>query len=421
MPFTIALSGLNAASADLRVIGNNVANSSTTGYKSSRAEFADIFASSNLGVTANAIGNGVRVSSVTQQFTQGNISFTDNNLDLAISGQGFFRLNDNGTTAYTRAGAFGIDRDGYVVNSQNQRLTAFLADTSGNITGGLGDLQLSTADLPPQATTSVSLAANLDSTEPAITIPFDRADPTTYNSSTSITVYDSLGNPLLMTTYYQKQPAPANTWNQYAYLTEPDGTVDEMIPAGGVSGDPVVMSFDNSGALTAVVPNTGSPTVADYSPVALGTGAANLTMTNSLTNVSQFGGPFAVTALDQDGFATGRLSGVDIGETGIVTARYTNGQSRTLAQVAMANFTNPTGLRQLGDTSWIETFDSGVPLVSAPGSGSLGLLQSGALESSNVEITEQLVNMITAQRNFQANAQVISTADTVTQTIINIR
>ena len=421
MPFTIALSGLNAASSDLRVIGNNVANASTTGYKSSRAEFADIFASSNLGVTANAIGNGVRVSSVTQQFTQGNISFTDNNLDLAISGQGFFRLNDNGTTAYTRAGAFGIDRDGFVVNSQNQRLTAFLADSNGNITGGLGDLQLSTADLPPQATTTVSLAANLDSTQSAITIPFDSTDPSTYNSSTSVTVYDSLGNPLLMTTYYQKQAAPANTWNQYASLTEPDGTINEMIPAGGVAGDPVVMSFDNSGALTGVVPNTGTPTVADYSPVALGTGAANLTLTNTLTNVTQFGGAFAVTALDQNGFSTGRLSGVDIGETGIVTARFTNGQSRTLAQVATANFTNPTGLRQLGDTSWIETFDSGVPLVSAPGSGSLGLLQSGALESSNVEITEQLVNMITAQRNFQANAQVISTADTITQTIINIR
>jgi len=421
MPFTIALSGLNAASADLRVIGNNVANSSTTGYKSSRAEFADIFASSNLGVTANAIGNGVRVSSVTQQFTQGNISFTDNNLDLAISGQGFFRLNDNGTTAYSRAGAFGVDRDGYVVNSQSQRLTAFQADSNGNITGGLGDLQLSTGDLPPQSTSTVTMSANLDSTQAAVTAPFNRTDPTTYNNSTSVSVYDSLGNPLLMTTYYQKQATPANTWNQYSYITEPDGTVDEMIPAGGVSGDPAVMSFDNSGVLTSVVPNTGSPTVANYAAVALGTGAANLTMTNTLSNVTQFGSSFAVTALDQDGFSTGRLSGVDIGETGIVTARYTNGQSRTLAQVAMANFTNPTGLRQLGDTTWVETFDSGVPLVSAPGSGSQGLLQSGALESSNVQITEQLVNMITAQRNFQANAQVISTADTITQTIINIR
>jgi len=421
MPFTIALSGLNAASSDLRVIGNNVANSSTTGYKSSRAEFADIFASSNLGVTANAIGAGVRVSSVTQQFTQGNISFTDNNLDLAISGQGFFRLNDNGTTAYTRAGAFGVDRDGYVVNGQSQRLTAFQADNNGNITGGLGDLQLSTGDLPPQASSSVTMSANLDSTQAAVTAPFDRTDPTTYNNSTSVTVYDSLGNPLLMTTYYQKQAAPANSWDQYAYITEPDGTVNEMIPAGGVSGDPVVMTFNNSGSLTGVVPNTGSPTVANYAAVALGTGAANLTVTNTLANVTQFGSAFAVTALDQDGFSTGRLSGVDIGETGIVTARYTNGQSRTLAQVAMANFTNPTGLRQLGDTTWVETFDSGVPLVSAPGSGSQGLLQSGALESSNVQITEQLVNMITAQRNFQANAQVISTADTITQTIINIR
>ncbi len=408
MPFRAALSGLNAASADLRVIGHNIANSSTNGFKKSRAEFADIFASSNLGVSANAIGSGVRVSSVSQQFSQGNVGFTDNNLDLAINGQGFFRLNDNGVTNYTRAGSFGVDREGYVVNSKSQRLTAFSADNSGNITGAISDLQLSTADLPPQETDDITLLANLDSrvgTLPAA--GFNQNDPATYHNSTSFTAYDSLGNPRLTTMYFLRTGAGA--WSMFMTV---DGNIVDA--DAGAGGNDRALTFDTAGTLT-------SPAVVTTANVPATGGAAAFDMDIDLSGTTQFGSNFSVNNITQDGFTTGRLSGVDISDTGVVTARYTNGQSLTLAQVVLANFNNPQGMRQLGDTTWAETFESGSALVGAPGTSSLGLVESGALEGSNVDLTEQLVGMITAQRNFQANAQVITTADAITQTIINIR
>ena len=425
MPFRIALSGINAAAAELKAIGNNVANASTTGFKKSRVEFGDVYATSSLGVSQNAIGSGVRVTSVAQQFSQGNIGFTNNNLDLAVNGQGFFILNDGGVPVYTRAGAFQVDRDGYIVNSENQRLTAYLADPAGNITGSRGDLQLSTADIAPQATTSINISANLNANAtpfapyPALPV-FDRTDPTSYNNSTALTVYDSLGNPVLGTMYYRKS-TNANQWEAHLWLTNNAGTPVEVIPAGNVAGQPARVNFSNTGVITSVTPSLGGTLTVDYSPVNPLTGAANMSFDVDYATVSQFGSPFSVNALTQDGYATGRLSGIDIGDTGIVQSRYTNGQSRALGQVALANFSNTQGLRQLGATAWAETFDSGAALVGQPGTGSVGLVQSGALEGSNVDLTEQLVQMITAQRNFQANAQVITTADAVTQTIINIR
>jgi len=421
MPFRIALSGLNAASADLRVIGNNVANASTTGFKKSRVEFADIYADSS---GSNAIGAGVKVSSVKQEFAQGNIDFTNNNLDMAISGEGFFRLNEGGEIKYSRAGSFGVDRSGFVVNSENQRLTGYVADATGTITGALDDIQISTNDLAPNATTDIQLTANLDSSQgtPAVS-PFNSLDASTYNNATSLTTFDSLGNSLLQTLYFEKT-VNSGEWNMYTYVTTPQGTNLPVTPLGQAAGTPTVLQFDTNGGLTSVVPNNGvSGTIAGFDPLSLTatTGAADLNATINMGNVTQYGSEFAVNGLIQDGYTTGRLSGVDVGDTGVVTARYTNGQSLTLAQVAMANFSNLNGLLQLGDTTWAETFDSGSALVGTPGTGTLGGIQSGALEGSNVDLTEQLVNMITAQRNFQANAQVIETADTVTQTIINIR
>ena len=403
MPFRIALSGLNAASADLRIIGNNVSNASTTGFKKSRAEFSDVFATSNLGVTSNAIGTGVRISSVSQQFTQGNVGFTDNNLDLAISGQGFLIMNDNGTNAYTRAGELGVDRNGFVVNNQQQQLTIFQADGTGNITGATGPLKLDRSDIAPAATTNIDVQANLDASATPPTAAFTPTDASSYNNSTSLTVFDSLGSPHLNTMYFRK--TSPNNWDVFQYV---DGN---QVNTGAPAGE--TLTLDSTGAITG-----GSPTSMTFTPAG---GAAAMTVGVDYKNTSQFGSPFSVNALTQDGFATGRLSGIDISDTGVITSRFTNGQSRTLGQVAIATFNNSQGLRQLGDTSWAETFDSGAPLVGAPGSGSAGLIQSGALEGSNVDLTEQLVNMITAQRNFQANAQVITTADTITQTIINIR
>jgi flagellar hook protein FlgE len=407
MPFRTALSGLNAASAELRVIGHNVANAGTTGFKKARAEFADIFASSNLGTTQNAIGSGVRTSSVAQQFSQGNINFTDNNLDLAINGQGFFVVDDSGNNVFTRNGTFSVDRTGYVVNNQGQRLQAFQADTNGNITGAQGDLFLDTSDIAPQATGLVTLGLNLDASDAVAAGPFDAQNANTYNDSTSLTVYDSLGTSHLLTMYYRK--TAANTWETYAYL-------DGNAPANQVDG-PDTLAFNNLGQIT----TPASPYQITIPAFAPGGGAANMNVTLDYADATQYGSSFSVFNLVQDGFTTGRLSGVDIGETGVVQASFSNGQTQTLGQVALANFNNPQGLRQLGDTTWSESFDSGAALIGPPGTGNLGLIQSGALEGSNVDLTEQLITMITAQRNFQANSQVISTADTITQTIINIR
>ncbi len=425
MPFRTALSGLNAASTDLRVIGNNVANAGTTGYKKSRTEFSDIFPASNLGSSATSAGSGVKVASLSQQFNQGNIEFTDNNLDLAISGQGFFRLNDNGTTIYSRAGAFGIDRQGFVVNSANQRLTAFQANAAGNITGALGDLRLDTSDIAPSASTLVNVSANLDSNQASFPaypggVAFDPLDPSTFNHSSSLTAYDSLGNPILATMYFRKNDN-ANEWETHLWISNDTGLASEIVPAGNAAGEPAVLNFDSAGKLASVVPSVGGTLAVDYQPVNPLTGSADMLLDLEFDNTTQFGSGFSVNSLVQDGYSSGQLSGIDIDDSGIVQSRYTNGQSRVFAQVVVANFSNTQGLQQLGDTSWSETFSSGAALVGAPGTASLGRIQSGALEGSNVDLTEQLVNMITAQRNFQANAQVITTADAITQTIINIR
>jgi flagellar hook protein FlgE len=424
---------MNAASTDLRVIGNNVANASTNGYKESRTEFADVYPASNLGASANAVGSGVRVASVTQQFDQGNIGFTDNVLDMAINGQGFFRLSDNGTIVYSRAGAFQVDNQGFVVNSSNQRLTGFQTDATGNITGALGDIFIDTSDITPSATGAltpnggIDAVLNLDAnatptfaaTAAATASTFDRTDASTYNFSTSMTLYDSLGNPLLGTMYY-RNTTTANLWETHLWVN--NGTTDiEVIPQGNVANEPARMQFASDGSLMTVTPNVGAVTTVDYNMVDPVTGANLLDFEISYAGTTQFGSNFSVNSLTQDGYTSGQLSGIAVNDQGIVQARFNNGQTRTLGQVALANFANNQGLQQLGDNNWAETADSGAALVGVPGSSNLGLVQSGGLEGSNVDLTEQLVRMITAQRNFQANAQVISTADTITQTIINIR
>jgi len=407
MAFNTAISGLNAATTDLNVIGNNIANSSTSGFKSSRTQFSDVYPVSNFGAGTNTAGAGVKVDAITQQFTQGNINFTSKALDLAINGDGFFRLSDNGAIVYSRAGAFGLDASGYISNNNNLRLTGYQADALGNITGALGELQVSLADLAPRATTAIEVGVNLDATAPIPAAAFNPATPASYNNATSVTVYDSLGSEHLSTMYYRK--TAVNTWQTYMY-------VDGVLRDG-----PDTLVFSNVGALStingvAVPPST--VTSAAFNP---GGGAANMTLALDYGQATQFGSSFGVNFLTQDGYTTGRLAGLDIDGTGTLRASYTNGQSLVQGQVVLSNFTNPQGLKPQGDTTWAETSVSGVPLTGAPGTSSLGLVQSGALEDSNVNLTEQLVAMITAQRNFQANAQVISTEDAITQTIINIR
>lgn len=650
MPFNTALSGLKAASSELRVVGNNIANASTTGFKESRAEFADIYANSAFGVAGTAIGSGVLLSKVTQQFSQGQIGFTNNNLDLAVSGEGFFILNDNGSISYSRAGAFGVDKEGYIVNALDQRLRGFLADTQGTITGAQGDLQITNANLAPKATGSVAIDVNLDSSTTPPAVPFQAGftpasppNPSSYNTSTSTTVYDSLGNSHIVTSYFVKAPAQ-NTWNIFVGIDGTDATPTAATPPVGAPPvayganeipAPYTVVFDPSGKF--VVNNTGAPPqyygpgpvvstasgltasgtipslslneliingipidaastasdifsssdasasaianvaainattslhgvsastnpnvlnigvptlgvlaagdltingVAIVGPVAsdadlltlintqtpntgvaatqpggVGTaitltaadgrniqlqtdgtttgatfagfnlnggtainqtqrGTYNLSTTNNrgitiggtapndvglslgpqsgviqtnsdpiviqnwtpvggasgpqiisfdFSQSTQFGAAFAVQGLNQDGYSTGRLSGVDVNSGGSIIARYSNGQSLALGQVALANFGNVQGLSPQGDSSWVETFASGPALIGAASTADLGSIQSGALEDSNVQLTDQLVALILAQRNFQANAQTIRTADAVTQTIINLR
>jgi flagellar hook protein FlgE len=405
MSFRIALSGVNAAQADLNVTANNIANTSTTGFKGSRTEFADMFAVSLQGVSSNASGNGVRVAAVAQQFAQGNIEFTDSNLDLALSGQGMFILSDQGALAYTRAGAFQMNRDGYVVNSMNQRLQVYPPLAGGGFnTGGLADLRLVTTDSAPQATSNVDYVLNLpaSATPPPVAV-FDPTDPNSFNQATSLTLYDSLGATHTGTMYFVKT-ATANQWTAQLSI---DGTL---------VGTPQTLQYSNTGVLTA--PVGGLLAFPAYTPT---TGAADMTVSVDLGQSTQFGGNFSVNSVTQDGYTTGRLIGIDIDETGIVQARFTNGNSQSLGQVAVANFANVQGLQQLGNTQWAETFASGQALRGQAGNSGFGLVQSGALEGANVDVTEQLVNMITAQRNFQANAQMISTADQITQTIMQIR
>jgi len=405
MTFRLALSGLNAAQADLGVTANNIANSSTNGFKRSRAEFSELFAVSPQGVSSLAAGNGVRVADISQQFSQGSIDFTDNNLDLAISGPGFFTLSDGGAQAYTRAGSFKTDSSGYVVNAQGQRLQVYPPIVGGGFnTGSMADLRLVTSESAPAATSNVEMLMNLpsDATVP-VNGTFDPADPTSFNRATSLTVYDSLGAAHTGTMYFVKQPA-AGTWNARLYI---DGTA-----VGGAQP----LAFDNVGQM--VTPATGQIAFPAYTPA---TGAANMAVTFDFNGATQYGSTFSVSNITQDGYTTGRLIGMDIDKSGVVQARFTNGRSIMLGQVALSNFANSNGLQQLADTNWAETFASGQALRGQAGNSGFGMIQSGALEASNVDITTQLVNMITAQRNFQANAQMISTADQITQTIINIR
>ena len=421
MSFNAALSGLRAANQDLSVTGNNIANASTMGFKQSRTEFGDVYASSLIG-SGNQSGSGVLVTDVAQQFDQGNISFTDNSLDLAINGSGMFILSDSGATTYSRAGYFGVDKDGFIVDNNNARLQGFPVNSSGSVSVGssINDLQIQTQNIAPQATSSVDLEFNLDSRDalPAVT-PFDFTDPDTYSSSTSLTVYDSLGNPHVQTNYFVK--TAANAWDMYVKID------DQNVISPVAADNAIALTFNPDGTLAnAVDPNGAAvPTIDAWDPLD-SSGVANgaptpATFTISVGNSTQFGSEFSVSSLGQDGFAPGRLTSVEVDDTGVIFARYTNGEAEILGQLALATFANEQGLTPLGNTSWGESFESGQPLIGAPQTGSFGAVQAGALEESNVDLSEELVRLIIAQRNFQANAKTIETADTVTQAIINIR
>lgn len=407
MGFQQGLSGLNASSKALDSVGNNIANSGTIGFKSANTAFADVFAAT-LG-SGSQIGIGTAVAGINQQFTQGNITVTNNPLDLAINGQGFYRLSNNGAVTWTRNGQFNLDKDGYIVNQSGYRLTGYLANSQNQIVPSTpAEIYINTADLQPQATgasaaaTGLEIGLNLDSRESVIAAAFNINDPTTYNSSTSATIYDSLGNPHLLSMYFRK--TAANAWDLYTSLD------------GAAAVGPTALSFSSTGALTA----PASGIIAQSHAVTTGA-VTPLAFDLNLSGSTQYGSIFGVNSINQDGYSSGRLAGLSVAADGTIQGRYSNGQTRDLAQVVLGNFTNPNGLTSLGNNQWAETADSGQPLIGVPGSGSLGVIQSAAIEESNVDLTAELVNMITYQRAYQANAQTIKTQDSVLQTLVNLR
>ena len=411
MSFQQGLSGLNAASKSLEVIGNNVSNANTVGFKQSTTKFADVYANSLSGSGGSQIGIGTKIAQVQQTFTQGNITSTNNPVDIAINGDGLFRMSDNGSITYSRNGQFQLDKTGYIVNSDNKRLTGYTADAQGVLsTGAAAELNINTADLAPSPTTAVTGTLNLDSRKTALSsAAFNANDPTTYHHSTSINVFDSLGNSHMLQSYFVK--TSPGTWDLFTAI---DGTANGFTPPAAPVATAQI-TFGTSGANPTSMP--AIPTIT--APVT--TGAAALTLTLDYSNNTQFGSTFSVNSLSQDGYSSGRLSGFSIGDDGTILGRYTNGQSATLGQVVLSNFTNPNGLESLGSNAWAESSVSGPPLTGTPNSGALGVLQSLAVEDSNVDLTAELVNMITAQRFYQANAQTIKTQDQVLQTLVNLR
>ena len=420
MSFQQGVSGLNAASRNLEVIGNNVANASTVGAKYSRAEFADIYARTAGGAGGN-VGLGVSVSTVAQQFSQGSISSTSSPLDVAINGAGFFQLADQkGAILYSRNGQFQVDRQGFVSNPQGQKLVAIpVTYEVGQIAGKASPLQLPTAGTAPKQTSSMKLEINLDSrnefTFTGATPAVNLSDSKTYNNSTSINIFDAKGQQVSMTYFFQK--SGPDSWNIYAAANG-----EPLNPDGGGVPQPIVQAtfprdgrvpITPSGAIKLNIPGTGTGTPFQTEPF---TG-----VTLDFGHLTQFGAPFGPTALSQDGFPAGRMTGVSIQDDGTVMASYSSGQSSAIARIELANFRNNQGLKPVGGNAWVASFESGEPVLGTPGGGNLGLLQSNALEDSNVDLTSELVSMMVAQRIYQANAQTIKTQDSVMQTLVSLR
>jgi flagellar hook protein FlgE len=515
MSFQQGLSGLNGAAKSLDVIGNNIANSATVGFKQSQAQFADIYANSLHGVGGNQAGIGVAVSQIAQQFTQGNLESSSNPLDIAINGGGFFRTSVNGAIQYSRNGQFQVDKSGFIINAQKAQLTGYPADANGKILAGAAvPLQIDPSDMKPQATTKVDTQVNLNSnSEMPTVVPFSMTDPKSYNKQIPVAVFDSLGNAHTMSMFYVK--TGTNSWDVYtandameitsmkvvasvqtdgpslaaraayqaaatavplvaanvtaaaiAYGNAAGAAVRAAAVAAGASpaqlaaisatyGSPVANGINSSmtpdqidaniakvtvvpavktgalvfngvgsldkAAMLALTPPQSMPVTVNL-PVFPATGSnANLAIKVDFSNSTQLGIPTSEKRTVADGYAAGQLSRFVVGSDGIIQGQYNNGKTRNLGQVVLSTFANPNGLEPLGNNAWAESSSSGGPMTGEPNTGGLGDLRASAVEVSNVDLTAELVNMITAQRAYQANAQTIKTQDSVLQTLVNLR
>ncbi len=434
MSFYTSLSGLKAAQTDLSVISNNVANVSSTGFKKSRADFGDLVSSSAL-QSGGIAGQGARLKAITQQFGQGGFTSSERALDLAISGQGFFVTSGTqtgGEVSFTRNGAFGVDANRYVTDARGNYLQVLPVDNSGGVTAtGLAaarSLQVPLTSGDAKATTKLDLKVTLPSAadlpanraiyQSPNTYSFDRYDPNSYNYSAQTTIYDASGSAQPATIYYTRTSAPTgtntdSTWEARLFVGNVEASANQTNGVGTVPAEPLRLTFNSDGVKTA-------PSGAVTFGGALPSGAiAPISLTlNYAAETAQTPGTFNVASLTNDGHEAGQLSNVTVGLDGLVSATYSNGSSQKLGKVVIANFANPAGLRQMGDASWGASGLSGEPIVGEAAIGGAGVIQSGALEQANVDITEELVALISAQRNFQANAKAIETANTLTQTII---
>jgi flagellar hook protein FlgE len=445
MGFQQGLSGLNVSARNLEVIGNNVANTATFGAKTARAEFSDMYAAALNGSGNNNIGIGAMVSTVAQQFTQGNITTTENPMDLAINGGGFCQLSDGqGPPIYSRNGQFKLNREGFIVNNEGHKLLGYQADKQGTIIPAQATaLQLPTSGIEPNRTDKISLEMTFDSRSKIATgtgINFD--DPNSYNFATSQTVFDQKGQDIGLTYYMRK--TSADNWDVFVTANgtsiQQDGAGDPMRIAsitfaaaggnpttsvpGAVQGDPGTITTYDAAGNPLSTSSDGFFAMPDIPSVAMASGAMTEIISGIQFNMSksaEYGASFAVTNLSQTGYSPGQLSSINIEQNGIVMARYSNGQSKPAGQIELATFRNPQGLQPLGGNEWTATYASGDPVMGIPGDGNMGVLQSGALEESNVDLTGELVNMIVAQRMYQANAQTIKTEDQVLQTLVNLR
>jgi flagellar hook protein FlgE len=420
MSYQQALSGLGAASSDLDVIGNNISNSNTVGFKEGKAQFADMYANSMSTAVNNQIGIGTRLSEVQQQFSQGTITTTNQALDVAINGNGFYQLSNNGSSVYSRNGVFHLDNQGNIVNASGMQLMGFAADSKGVVnSASTVPLSVPTSNIQPTATKTITAAFNLNSQDAnKAAANFDPTDGNTYNASTSVDAYDSLGGTQKVSIYFTK--SGTGSWEAFAGYGDP---VTQKTDLGAVS-------FDQSGNLSATA--LSSTSTAGVTSPATGkfsftipngadpTGTSTQTLTLNLNGTTQYGAKSGLSNLVQDGNATGELTGFTVGSDGTLTGNYSNGETKSLGQIALANFNNQNGLQNMGNNVYAQTAASGAPQVAVPGSTNHGTLQGGAVEDSNVDLTNELVNLITAQRNYQANAQTIKTQQAVDQTIINL-
>ena len=401
MALNQALSGINAAQDQLNIISNNIANAGTVGFKGSTGQFAEVYAVTGLNLSSVAVGSGAELTGVAQQFSQGDLETTNGSLDMALSGNGFFIVNNGAGNQYTRDGAFHENAAGNVVTADGAFLQVYPPTATGGFnTSTLTNLQLNTAQSAATATSTITVSSNLPAgaTVPATT-PFNPTDPTSYNDASSLTVFDSQGGSHAATIYYVK--TGNNTWNANLYI---DGN------SAGTSA----LTFNSAGALTS--PANGN---LSFTPVQPTNGATfPATIAVNVTNTTQFGTAYAPGTINQNGYEAGVLENVTIGNDGVVTAIYSNNQTSQLGQIAVANFANLQGLQQIGNNRWVATQSSGTPVLGTASVGQFGNIEQGQLETSNTsDTTAQLVNMIQAQQDYQANSQMLGTVNSLSQSL----